>query len=68
MSRVFKYSSDNKRYHTLNYHNYAVFGQKVFKAVIDCGLHALTLMVLKVMAAVYSVTAEAVILRIQAFL
>lgn len=37
MSRVFKYSSDNKRYHTLNYHNYAVFGQKVFKAVIDCG-------------------------------
>lgn len=33
----FIYSSDNKRYHTLSYHNRMVFGQKIFKAVLDCG-------------------------------
>lgn len=33
----FIYSSDNKRYHTLSYHNRTVFGQKIFKAVLDCG-------------------------------
>lgn len=33
----FKYSFDNKRYHTLNYHNKTVFGNKIFKAVLDCG-------------------------------
>lgn len=36
-SSPFGYTLDNKRYHTLNYHNIAVFGRKVFKAVIDCG-------------------------------
>ncbi len=33
----FEFSSDNKRYHTLNFHNRITFGKKVFKAVIDCG-------------------------------
>ncbi len=33
----FIYSYDNKRYHTLNYHNRQVFGEKVFKAVLNCG-------------------------------
>ena len=33
----FPYSSDNKRYHTLAYHNRQVFGTKVYKAVIDAG-------------------------------
>lgn len=33
----FKYTLDNKRYHTLNYHNRAVFGEKIYKAVIDAG-------------------------------
>lgn len=33
----FQFSSDNKRYHTLNFHNRRVFGCKVMKAVIDCG-------------------------------
>ncbi len=33
----FPYSSDNKRYHTLNYYNKKKYGEKVFKAVIDCG-------------------------------
>lgn len=36
-SSPFKYTLDNKRYHTLNYYNRTVFGRKVFKAVIDCG-------------------------------
>ena len=35
---TFPYSSDNKRYHTLNYHNRAKYGEKVYKAVINCGL------------------------------
>lgn len=34
----FVFSLDNKRYHTLNYYNKTVFGNKVYKAVIDCGL------------------------------
>ena len=34
----FRYTLDNKRYHTLNYHNKMTYGQKIFKAVIDCGL------------------------------
>ena len=33
----FIYSIDNKRYHTLNYHNRTVFGSKIYKAVLDCG-------------------------------
>lgn len=33
----FKFSLDNKRYHTLNYYNKIHFGGKVFKAVIDGG-------------------------------
>ena len=33
----FMYSDDNKRYHTLNYHNRHSFGGKVYKAVIDAG-------------------------------
>ena len=34
----FRYTLDNKRYHTLNYYNKTRYGSKVFKAVIDCGL------------------------------
>ena len=37
-SSPFVYSSDNKRYHTLNYHLNKVFGRKVYKAVIDAGM------------------------------
>lgn len=37
MRSPFKYSEDNKRYHTLNYHNKQVWGGKIFKAVIDAG-------------------------------
>ena len=33
----FRYSDDNKRYHTLSYHNRRFFGEKVYKAVIDAG-------------------------------
>ena len=33
----FEFSSDNKRYHTLNYHNRKAYGRKIYKAVIDCG-------------------------------
>ncbi len=33
----FKYTSDNKRYHTLAYYNKQKYGKKVFKAVIDAG-------------------------------
>lgn len=36
-NNTFKYTSDNKRYHTLNYYNKQNFGQKIYKAVIDCG-------------------------------
>lgn len=34
---MFKYTLDNKRYHTLNYHLINAFGEKVYKAVIDVG-------------------------------
>lgn len=33
----FKYTDDNKRYHTLAYYNRHKYGKKVFKAVIDAG-------------------------------
>ena len=35
---VFRYSDDNKRYHTLSYHNRHTYGARVYKAVIDAGL------------------------------
>lgn len=35
---MFEFSFDNKRYHTLNYYFITNFGQKLYKAVIDCGL------------------------------
>lgn len=34
---TFPYSSDNKRYHTWNYHLYRMFGCKVFKAALNAG-------------------------------
>ncbi len=34
---IFPYSNDNKRYHTLNYHNLSIYGTKAYKAVIDAG-------------------------------
>ena len=37
MKNPFEYSFDNKRYHTLHYHNKMTFGKKIFKAVIDAG-------------------------------
>lgn len=33
----FVYSCDNKRYHTLNYHNRVTFGGRVYKASVDAG-------------------------------
>ena len=33
----FEFSSDNKRYHTLNYYYRENFGKKRYKAVINCG-------------------------------
>ena len=33
----FKYSCDNKRYHTLNYYNRSHYGEKTYKAVLNCG-------------------------------
>ncbi len=33
----FKFSDDNKRYHTLSYYNKTTFGRKIYKAVIDAG-------------------------------
>lgn len=35
---VFKYSDDNKRYHTLCYYNLHRYGGRVFKATVDAGL------------------------------
>lgn len=43
MKSPFKYSNDNKRYHTLNYHIKNVFGTRVYKAVIDAGFSCPTL-------------------------
>ena len=34
---MFRYTTNNKRYHTLHYHLTNKFGEKVFKAVIDAG-------------------------------
>ncbi len=34
---MFKYTLNNKRYHTLHYHFLEKFGEKVYKAVIDAG-------------------------------
>lgn len=34
----FQFSDDNKRYHTLNYHNRHTYGNRIYKAVIDAGL------------------------------
>lgn len=33
----FPYSSDNKRYHTLHYHNQCLFGGRIYKAVLNGG-------------------------------
>lgn len=38
MINSFLYSNDNKRYHTLNFHNKKLYERKMFKAVIDAGL------------------------------
>ncbi len=37
MQNPFPYSDDNKRYHTLYYHNKHTFGGRVYKAVLDGG-------------------------------
>lgn len=34
---MFKYSKDNKHYHTLNYHLKTLFKDRVFKASLDAG-------------------------------
>ncbi len=34
---MFKYSTDNKHYHTLNYHLKTLFSDRVFKASLDAG-------------------------------
>ena len=33
----FPFSEDNKRYHTLNFHNKSIYGTKAYKAVIEAG-------------------------------
>lgn len=35
--KKFEFADDNKRYHTLSYHNKTSFGGKIYKAVIDAG-------------------------------
>ena len=37
MENKFKYSNDNKRYHTWNYHLQQKFGGKVFKVALNGG-------------------------------
>ena len=37
MENSFKYSLDNKRYHTWNYHLKQKFGEKVFKVSLNAG-------------------------------
>lgn len=37
MKNPFPFSFDNKRYHTLNYYYRSKLGEKLYKAVIDCG-------------------------------
>ena len=34
---MFKYTLDNKRYHTLNYHLKTKYGKKVFKVSLNAG-------------------------------
>ena len=34
---MFKYTLDNKRYHTLNYYNKTKYGCKVFKVSLNAG-------------------------------
>lgn len=34
----FPFSDDNKRYHTLAYHNKTVYGGRIYKATVDAGL------------------------------
>lgn len=38
MKSDFIYSDDNKRYHTLAYHNKTVYGGRIYKATVDAGL------------------------------
>lgn len=38
MVNRFPYSDDNKRYHTLAYHNKTVYGCRIYKATVDAGL------------------------------
>jgi len=38
MNSPFPYSDDNKRYHTLVYHNKTTYGGRVYKATVDAGL------------------------------
>ncbi len=38
MRSPFPYSDDNKRYHTLAYHNKTTYGGRVYKATVDAGL------------------------------
>lgn len=38
MNSPFPYSDDNKRYHTLAYHNKVTYGGRVYKATVDAGL------------------------------
>ena len=37
MENKFKYTLDNKRYHTWNYHLQSIFGEKVFKVALNGG-------------------------------
>lgn len=37
MDNKFKYTLDNKRYHTWNYHLQSIFGEKVFKVALNGG-------------------------------
>lgn len=37
MENKFRYSCDNKRYHTWNYHLHQKFGEKVFKVALNAG-------------------------------
>lgn len=39
----FPYTTDNKRYHTLHYHDMRMFGQRLYKAAIDAGFTCPTL-------------------------
>ena len=43
MENKFKYSNDNKRYHTWNYHLQRKFGGKVFKVALNGGFATMQL-------------------------